>query len=368
MRITQRSSRGAQSPTLTRRAPITGHYRAHIMTFPHPKDDETTDNPLEADEVLDPEDVVELIDEEEPEEEPLVLAPIPARRDVAGLDPLHIYLQEIKKFRTLEQDEEFDLARRYRDDKEEQAAFILITSNLRLVVKIAMDFQRRWMKNVLDLIQEGNVGLMKAVQKFDPDKGIKFSYYASFWIKAYILKFIMDNWRMVKIGTTQAQRKLFYNLGKERQRLQALGYDPDTATLSKNLQVSESDIIEMGQRLGQHDVSLDMQIGDDSSYTPMDFIPALEPGVEEQMASDEISTLIHDNIDAIRAQLNDKELDILEQRLLADSPVTLREIGDKYGITRERVRQIEARLLQKIKHQMSTTIQDFSEEWIEYEE
>lgn len=355
------------NPTFMRRVAITGHERAHIMTFTHPKDETPIDEQHEAEEILDPEDVIELVDDDEPETEPLVLAPPPARRDVVGLDPLHIYLQEIKKFRPLEQDEEFDLARRYRDDKEEQAAFVLITSNLRLVVKIAMDFQRRWMKNVLDLIQEGNVGLMKAVQKFDPDKGIKFSYYASFWIKAYILKFIMDNWRMVKIGTTQAQRKLFYNLGKERQRLQALGYDPDTSTLSKNLQVSESDIIEMGQRLGQHDVSLDMQIGDDSSYTPMDFIPALEAGIEEQMASDEISTLIHDNIDAIRAGLNEKERDILEQRLLADSPITLREIGDKYGITRERVRQIEARLLQKIKHQMSTTIQDFSEEWIEHE-
>jgi RNA polymerase sigma-32 factor len=297
---------------------------------------------------------------------PLVLATVP-RREVATLDPLYIYLQEIKKFKPLELDEEFDLARRYRDEKEEQAAFILITSNLRLVVKIAMDFQRRWMKNVLDLIQEGNVGLMKAVQKFDPDKGIKFSYYASFWIKAYILKFIMDNWRMVKIGTTQAQRKLFYNLSKERQRLQAQGFDPSTSTLAGNLQVSEADIVEMGQRLGQHDVSLDMKIGDDSSFTPMDFIPALEAGIEEQMAADEISVLIHDNIDAIRADLNEKELDILEQRLLADTPVTLREIGDKYGITRERVRQIEAHLLQKIKAQMSSTIQDFSAEWIEHE-
>jgi RNA polymerase sigma-32 factor len=209
---------------------------------------------------------------------------------------------------------------------------------------------------------------MKAVQKFDPDKGIKFSYYASFWIKAYILKFIMDNWRMVKIGTTQAQRKLFYNLGKERQRLQAQGFDPTTSTLADNLQVSEADIVEMGQRLGQHDVSLDMKIGDDSSFTPMDFIPALEAGIEEQMAADEISVLIHDNIDAIRDGLNEKELDILEQRLLADSPITLREIGDKYGITRERVRQIEARLLQKIKNQMSSTIQDFSAQWIEHEE
>lgn len=318
-------------------------------------------------------DFVSLEDEEDTDFEPgaegqlapLTLTP-PARREAGSLDPLHIYLQEIKKFRALEPDEEFGLARRYRDEKEEAAAFTLITSNLRLVVKIAMDFQRRWMKNVLDLIQEGNVGLMKAVQKFDPDKGIKFSYYASFWIKAYILKFIMDNWRMVKIGTTQAQRKLFYNLGKERQRLQAQGYDPDTSTLSRNLHVSESDIIEMGQRLGQHDMSLDMQVGTDSGFTPMDFIPALEAGVEAQMASDEINVLLHDNIDALRDGLNEKERDILEERLLADNPVTLREIGDKYGITRERVRQIEARLLQKIKDRMASTIQDFSQEWIEH--
>ncbi|NLY40272.1 MAG: RNA polymerase factor sigma-32 [Desulfovibrionales bacterium] len=298
---------------------------------------------------------------------PAALA-LTARKDVSTLDPLHIYLQEIKKFPSLEQDEEFDLARKYRDDKDEGAAFRLTTANLRLVVRIAMDFQRKWMQNVLDLIQEGNVGLMKAVQKFDPDKGIKFSYYASFWIKAYILKFIMDNWRMVKLGTTQAQRKLFYNLGKERQRLQAQGYTPDTSTLSKNLHVSEADIIEMGQRLGQHDMSLDMQMGEDASYTPMDFIPALEAGIEERMATEQMSALLHDNIDVLRARLNEKELDILELRLLADTPITLREIGDKYGITRERVRQIEARLLEKIKDQMSSSIQDFSQEWIEYEE
>lgn len=297
---------------------------------------------------------------------PLVLSP-PARRESGTLDPLHIYLQEIRKFRVLEPDEEFGLARRYRDDQEEAAAFTLITSNLRLVVKIAMDFQRRWMKNVLDLIQEGNVGLMKAVQKFDPDKGIKFSYYASFWIKAYILKFIMDNWRMVKVGTTQAQRKLFYNLNKERQRLISLGYEPDTPTLARNLHVSERDIIEMSQRLGQHDMSLDMPVGSTESFTPMDFIPALETGVETQMATNQIHTLLHDNIDALRDKLNDRELDILNDRLLADNPLTLREIGEKYGITRERVRQIEARLLQKIKEQMATNIQDFSEEWIEDE-
>jgi RNA polymerase sigma-32 factor len=174
----------------------------------------------------------------------------------------------------------------------------------------------------------------------------------------------MDNWRMVKIGTTQAQRKLFYNLGKERQRLKSLGYDADTATLSKNLRVSQEEIVEMGQRLGQQDLSLDLRVGDDTSFTPMDFIPALDTGIEETLAGEEMVTLLHDHLQTILPSLNDKEKDILELRLLADSPMTLREIGEKYGITRERVRQIEARLLQKIKNHMSESIEDFSSEWI----
>lgn len=161
----------------------------------------------------------------------------------------------------LKPEEEHELAVRVRDHNDPDAAFRLVSSHLRLVVRIAMDFQRRWMQNVLDLVQEGNVGLMRAVNKFDPDKGIKFSYYASFWIKAYILKFIMDNWRMVKIGTTQVQRKLFYNLNRERQKLIAQGFDPDAAMLSERLGVSEEQITEMDQRLAANDLSLNAQVG-----------------------------------------------------------------------------------------------------------
>ncbi len=283
---------------------------------------------------------------------------------VATRDPLQLYLREISKFSLLKPEEEFELARRVRDENDSDAAFRLVSSHLRLVVKIAMDFQRRWMQNVLDLIQEGNVGLMRAVQKFDPDKGIKFSYYAAFWIKAYILKFIMDNWRLVKIGTTQAQRKLFYNLNKERQRLISQGFDPDTATLSKNLGVSEDVVIEMDQRLARQDMSLNMTLSDEGGATKMDFLPALEPGVEDTLAQDEIADVLHRHLRAIVPKLSDKERDILELRLLSDSPVPLREIGERYGITRERVRQIEARLLQKIKKQLSDNIEDFSAEWI----
>ncbi len=291
-------------------------------------------------------------------------APSPTRA-VAARDALHLYLREIGRFPLLQPDEEFELSRRVREHGDQDAAFRLVTSHLRLVVKIAMDFQRRWMQNVLDLVQEGNVGLMRAVQKFDPDKGIKFSYYAAFWIKAYILKFIMDNWRLVKIGTTQAQRKLFYNLNKERQRLQAQGFDPDSATLSKNLGVAEDVIVEMDQRLSRQDMSLDTPLGEDGSSTRMDFLPALIPGVESSLAQDEIAGTLREHIMSILPSLNEKERDILENRLLSDEETTLREIGEKYGVTRERVRQIEARLLQKLRKHLADKIHDFSEDWIE---
>lgn len=280
-------------------------------------------------------------------------------------DPLRIYMRELGRFPPLSAEEEFELARKFRDEQDHEAALKLVTSNLRLVVRIAMEFQRKWMKNVLDLIQEGNVGLMKALKKFDPEKGIKFSYYASFWIRAYILKFIMDNWRMVKVGTTQAQRKLFYNLGKEKQRLEALGISPDSDTISQNLDVSESDVVEMGQRLGQYDLSLDMPYGDDSDLTPMNFIPAIGDGAEKLLLKEETAGILNQNIKELMPKLNEKEKDIIELRLLAETPITLREIGEKYGITRERVRQIEARLLEKIKSHIEGNITDFSREWID---
>lgn len=291
--------------------------------------------------------------------------PIPSPgRQLSTQDGLQLYLREINRFPILEPDEEFELARRIREDNDKNAAFRLVTSHLRLVVKIAMEFQRKWMKNVLELIQEGNIGLMKAVQKFNPDRGIKFSYYAAFWIKAYILKFIMDNWRMVKIGTTQSQRKLFYNLGRERQRLENLGFDPNSETLSQNLDVSREEVEEMSMRMGQHDLSLDSPFSDESATTRLDMLPALEASVEDKLAREEISSSLQEHIKSIVPTLNEKELAILNQRLLSPAPVTLREIGDEFNITRERVRQIESRLLQKLRTHLSDSISDFSQEWI----
>ncbi|TVR00025.1 MAG: sigma-70 family RNA polymerase sigma factor [Desulfovibrionales bacterium] len=272
-------------------------------------------------------------------------------------DSLQLYLREVNRFPMLKPDEEFTLIRDYREKNDTKAAFRLISSHLRLVVRIAMDFQRSWMQNILDLIQEGNVGLMKAVQKFDPERGIKFSYYASFWIKAYILKFIMDNWRLVKVGTTQTQRKLFYNLGKERQRLQNQGFEVNTTSLSKSLNVSEQDITEMDQRLGSSDMSLDAPFSDDTTMTRMDMLPALSTPVDDLLAEEEMIGMLKNQIQKMIPHLNEKERDVLEQRLMNEEPVTLREIGEKYNITRERVRQIEARLIEKIRDNFSQNLE-----------
>ena len=305
-----------------------------------------------------------VLDDEDHEGLP---APSTTRLPAVGTrDSLHMYLREVSRFPLLKPDEEHELALRVRDHNDPDAAFRLVSSHLRLVVRIAMDFQRRWMQNVLDLVQEGNVGLMRAVNKFDPDKGIKFSYYASFWIKAYILKFIMDNWRMVKIGTTQVQRKLFYNLNRERQKLIVQGFDPDAAMLSERLGVTEEQINEMDQRLASTDMSLNVPVGEDAGgATRMDFLPALGPGIEDTLASNEIADLVRSKLKTILPKLNEKELYILHNRLLTDEPVTLREIGERYNVTRERVRQLEARLLEKIRQHLAVDIKDFSDTWIQ---
>ncbi len=290
---------------------------------------------------------------------------LPAQADRAK-DGLQSYLQTISRFGMLSPEEELSLARQVRDTGDSNAAFRLVSSHLKLVVHIAMDFQRRWMQNVLDLIQEGNVGLMRAVSKFDPEKGIKFSYYAAFWIKAYILKFIMDNWRLVKIGTTQSQRKLFYNLNKERQKLISQGFDPDVKTLAENLNVTESQVVEMEQRMDATDMSLDAPVNleDAGSSTRMDYLPALGPGVEEVLSTSEIAELVQNKLKTLLPKLSEKELYILKNRLMTDDPVTLREIGEQYSITRERVRQIEARLTQKIREHLENKIDDFSHDWV----
>jgi RNA polymerase sigma-32 factor len=275
-------------------------------------------------------------------------------------DPLQRYLWEIGQHKLLTREEEKELATRVKEHGDSNAAYSLITANLRLVVKIAMEFQRVWMQNLLDLIQEGNIGLMQAVRKFDPYKGVRFSYYASFWIKAYILKFIMDNWRLVKIGTTQAQRKLFFRLKKEKQKLISEGFDPKPKLLSERMGVSEKEVTNMDQRLDAWEVSLDAPIRDDSDDERMAFVPS--PGVspDTQVAGKEMKEILHEKLEAFKKDLNERELDILENRLFSDSPVTLQEIGKNFGISRERVRQVEAGMIKKMKLYFEQEIPDFS--------
>lgn len=262
---------------------------------------------------------------------------------------LHRYLQEINQHRLLTREETEELAIRFNETQDPEAAYELVTANLRLVVKVAMDFQKYWMQNFLDLIQEGNVGLVQAVKKFDPYRGVKFSYYAAYWIRAYILKFIMDNWRLVKIGTTQAQRKLFFSLNKEKKLLESQGFKPETKLLAERLGVKESEVIEMSQRMDNWDVSLESPVREDSDDEQKNFLPDVSPSVEELVADIEMKERMAEILDKLQDFLNEKEKTILAARLLSDEPLTLQDIADQFHISRERVRQIEANLLKKMK-------------------
>jgi len=282
-----------------------------------------------------------------------------SEKALVKFDPLQKYLQEISRYKLLTREEERDLAIRVREHGDKEAAYILATSNLRLVVKIALEFQRVWMQNLLDLIQEGNIGLMHAVRKFDPYKNVKFSYYSSFWIKAYILKFIMDNWRLVKIGTTQGQRKLFFKLKKEKQRLIDEGFDPKPKLLSQTLGVSEREIVDMEQRLNGWDVSLDAPLKDDSDTERIEFLSTEDESTEEKVAKKEIEELLHNKIEMFKKKMNKRELEIFNVRIFSDDPATLQEIGDLYGISRERVRQIEKSLIKKLREFFKREVSDF---------
>ncbi|NOQ18576.1 MAG: sigma-70 family RNA polymerase sigma factor, partial [Desulfobacterales bacterium] len=205
----------------------------------------------------------------------------------------------------------------------------------------------------------GNIGLMKAGQKFDPYKNVKFSYYSSFWIKGYILKFIMDNWRLVKIGTTQGQRKLFFKLKKEKQKLIDQGFDPKPKLLSERLGVSEREIVDMDQRLDGWDVSLDAPLKDDSDTERIDFINTDAESTEDQVAKKEIEALLHKKIEEFKKTMTARELEIFEHRIFSDNPATLQEIGDRYNISRERVRQVEKNIIKKLRDFFKREIPDF---------
>ncbi len=291
----------------------------------------------------------------------------PEETSLVPYDPLQLYLSEIKNYGLLTREEERELGIRVREKNDKEAAYRLVTSNLRLVVKIAMDFHRYWTKSLLDLIQEGNVGLLQAVRKFDPYRDIKFSYYASFWIKAYMLKFIMENWKLVKIGTTQNQRKLFFNLSKERDKLIAQGYEPEARLLAERLDVKEEEVTEMSQRLGGGEVSLNAPVSHDGKDVFGSFLPDPdEVAIDDQLSENEDRNLLLTKLAEYRETLSGKELDIFDNRIMAEKPLTLQKLGDRYHISRERVRQIQERIVKNIKKWLIEEIPDFEEDFSDF--
>jgi RNA polymerase sigma-32 factor len=271
---------------------------------------------------------------------------------IERFDALSAYLREVQKHPLLSPEETQKLAERFVSTQDAGAAARLVTANLRLVVKIAYEYRRAY-KNIMDLIQEGNIGLMQAVKRYDPYRGVKLSSYAAWWIRAYILRFILNNWRLVKLGTTQAQRKLFFNLRKKRAELQAMGVDPTDAEIAKQLNVPESDVAEMDVRLQASEKSLDAPIGDGEgrATAKIDTMPSLVEGPEALMADSELQGLLQEKLGAFRETLagKDKELAIFDERLVSDEPLTLQELGDRFGISRERVRQLEQRLTGRLR-------------------
>jgi len=310
----------------------------------------------------------ELVDEDEPEperdlsEEPdyeLPPAAVAADTSVSltRYDALQAYMRDVHRYSVLEPEAQRLLAVRYREQGDVDAARQLVTSNLRLVVKIAYDYRRAY-RNVMDLIQEGNIGLMQAVKKYDPYKGVKLSSYAAWWIRAYILRFILNNWRLVKLGTTQAQRKLFFNLSKEKARLSAMGIEPTAETIAANLDVSVDDVNSMDRRLSAGEMSLDTPVaGDESkSQSRVDLMPALGERVDQLLADEEIGQLLHDEMRRFGETLKGKEHQIFYERLMAEDPRTLQELGADFGVSRERVRQLEKRLQGRLKKYLEDTL------------
>ena len=278
---------------------------------------------------------------------------------VASKDPLALYMKDAQRYPLLSREEEHALALRYVNDNDLDAARQLVTANLRLVVKIAYDYRQAY-KNILDLVQEGNIGLMQAVKKYDPYKGVKLSSYAAWWIRAYMLRFILNNHRLVKLGTTQAQRKLFFNLKKEKAKLAAMGIDATPQLIAERLDVSEKDVISMDRRMSSGEASLDAPVGgaDGRTVARVELLSSSEGAIDDQIAKAELGDKFSKKIHEFGTHLEGKEAAIFKQRLLSEEPRTLQQLGDEFKVSRERIRQIEKRLLQKLRSYLSAELGD----------
>ncbi len=309
--------------------------------------------------------VGEVIDEGGDDASPASSAPeslAPVSMEPAALsrsDPLQAYLREVQRYKLLTAEEEQTLTRKYVETQDVQTAARLVTANLRLVVKLAYEYRRAY-KNIMDLIQEGNIGLMQAVKRYDPYRGVKLSSYAAWWIRAYILRFILNNWRLVKLGTTQAQRKLFFNLNKEKAKLTAMGIEPTADVIAERLGVEEKEVVEMDRRLASAEASLDAPVGDAEgrSVSRIDMMPSMTGTPDTILERHEIDQLVSNRLAEFRKSLKGKDVVIFDKRMSAEDPLTLQELGDEFGISRERVRQLEARLHHKLRDYLKHELGD----------
>lgn len=262
------------------------------------------------------------------------------------------YMAELRRYPLLSIEEERRLATEAYEKNSAQARQRLVTANLRLVVKIAMDYRRAYAQ-IMDLIQEGNAGLVQAVNRFNPYRGVKLSTYSAWWIRAYILKFLMDNKSLVRIGTTDAQRKLFFRLRAEAEKMYALTQKFDARLLAEKIGVKESEVVEMNHRLSRGDSSLDLPAYDDQSgRRQVDLIVDQDEAIDERLAHEQLLEILRTQSDALERELNERDLFIFRNRILAEEPVTLQDVGDKFGITRERARQLEAKVIRKIRDRL----------------
>jgi len=287
-------------------------------------------------------------------------APVPLReRGVGPSDPLARYMAELAKHPPISREEEHALALRWREAGDVEAARLLVLANLRLVVKIAMEYRRAW-TNTLDLIQEGNVGLLQATHRFDPHQGVKLSSYAAYWIRAYILKYILDNIRMVRLGKTRAERKLFFRLNKERRELERRGFEAGPKLLAERLDVSESDVSSMQQRLSEPELSLNAPVRRDGSSTELgEFVSGAGASAEQNVGDAEMRTVFLERVREFAKGLDERDGRILHERILSEEPRTLQELGEDFGVTRERVRQLEARLVARLSEYLKANLVDF---------
>jgi RNA polymerase sigma-32 factor len=276
---------------------------------------------------------------------------------LSRLGPLQRYLLEIRRFQPLTAEEEFELAVRYREEEDPAAAYRLVTANLSLVVKIARIYARVY-HNIIDLIQEGNIGLIEAVKRFDPHKGNRLPTYASWWIKAYIIKFVIDNFRIVRVGTTNERRRLLFNLRQEKERLRLQGIEPTHELLAERLNVSEEDVRAVESNIESGELRLDEYVGEDEKLQYIDTLQATEEALDERLARGELKDLFNRKLEEFAGTLSERELAILRERLIAEEPKTLQEIADRFGVTREAIRLNERSLYKRIKAYMEAALKD----------